>query len=420
MITILCAGSRGDFQPYIALAQQLKKFGKQVRIAGQKEFESFVNHYEIEYFPINVDIEALNIDPRMLEEAGSADNPLKMLLAFNKMKAYGEYTTKEYYKACQNSELIIYHPGLTIGYFAAQELGIPAVLASPFPMHKTKEYLSVITYGKSKPTTINKKLSYQMLQVMLWMAGKGSVRSFWKKHFGRLPRDFGSPYENHNKANQPALISCSNYVFERPLDWNPHIHQKGYWFVEEKDDFAPDQSLIDFIQAKEKPIYIGFGSMAMMKKHDELGELVVNAIRKSGKRAIISGFGKPDNLTDDIYAIDGIPHSWLFKHVSAVCHHGGAGTSAAGFRAGVPSIIVPFSNDQFAWAHRSYDLNIGVKPIYVKNLSADNLADAIIVACQPDIIAEAKAMGVKIQSENGAEDCAKVIIDLLEKNNVEN
>jgi sterol 3beta-glucosyltransferase len=120
-------------------------------------------------------------------------------------------------------------------------------------------------------------------------------------------------------------------VFERPMDWNPHIHQKGYWFVEEKDDFAPDQSLIDFIQAKEKPIYIGFGSMAMMKKHDELGEIVVDAIRKSGKRAIISGFGKPGNLTDDIYAIDGIPHSWLFKHVSAVCHHGGAGTSAADF-----------------------------------------------------------------------------------------
>jgi sterol 3beta-glucosyltransferase len=184
--------------------------------------------------------------------------------------------------------------------------------------------------------------------------------------------------------------------------------------VEEKDDFTPDQALIDFIQAKEKPIYIGFGSMAMMKKHDELGEIVVNAIRKSGKRAIISGFGKPDNLTDNIYAIDSIPHSWLFKHVSAVCHHGGAGTSAAGFRAGVPSIIVPFSNDQFAWAHRSYDLNIGVKPIYMKNLTADTLADAIIAACQPDIIAKAKAMGTNIQSENGAEDCAQVVIDLLE------
>ena len=415
MITILCAGSRGDFQPYIALAQQLKKYKKEVRISGPKDFESFVTHYDIEYFPINVDISALNIDPKMLEEAVSADNPLKMLLVFNKMKAYGEYTTKEYYKACQNSELIIYHPGLTIGYFAAKQLGIPSVLASPFPMHKTREYLSVIMYGKSRPSMINKKLSYKLLQGMLWMAGKGSIKSFWKKQFGSLPKNFGSPFEKHNKPNQPALISCSNYIFERPTDWNSHIHQKGYWFVEEKDDFIPDQALVDFIQAKEKPIYVGFGSMSMMKKHDELGELVVKAIRKSGKRAIICGFGRPENLTDDIYALDNIPHSWLFKYVSAVCHHGGAGTSAAGFSAGIPSIIIPFSNDQFAWAHRSYDLGIGVRPIYVKHLTVDNLANAFIEASQPDIISKAKAIGVKIQSENGAEDSAKVLMDLLKE-----
>lgn len=414
MITILCAGSRGDFQPYIALAQQLKKHNKEVRIAGPKDFESFVNSYDIDYFPINVDINTLNIDPKMLEEAGSADNPLKMLLAFNKMKAYGEYTTKEYYKACQSSELIIYHPGVTIGYFAAKELGIPAVLASPFPMHKTKEYLSVVMYGKSKPTMLNNKLSYFMLQGMLWMAGKDSVKSFWKKQFGRSPEDFGAPYENHKRYDQPALISCSNYIFERPEDWNANIHQKGYWFTEEKDDFRPDEALLDFIQAGEKPIYVGFGSMSMVKKHAELGNLVINAIRKSGKRAIISGFGRPDNLTDDIYALDGIPHTWLFNQVSAVCHHGGAGTSAAGFSAGIPSIIIPFSNDQFAWAHRSYDLGIGVKPINVKHLTVNNLADAFIAASDSKIIAKAKAIGAKIRTENGAKDCAEVIIDILE------
>lgn len=415
MITILCAGSRGDFQPYIALAQQLKKNRKEVRISGPKEFESLVTSYGIDYYPINVDINALNIDPKLLEEAGSADNPLKMLLAFNKMKAYGEYTTGEYFQACQNSDLIIYHPGLTIGYFAANELGIPAVLASPFPMHKTKEYLSVVMYGKSKPTMINNRISYLMLHGMLWMAGKDSVKSFWKKQFGRLPKNFGAPYEYHNQANQPALISCSNYIFKRPMDWNTHIHQKGYWFVEEKYDFQPDETLVDFIQRGEKPIYVGFGSMSMMKQHAELGNLVVNAIRKSGKRAIICGFGRPDNLTDDIYALDSIPHTWLFNHVSAVCHHGGAGTSAAGFSAGIPSIIIPFSNDQFAWAHRSYDLGIGVKPINAKKLTVDNLANALSEAFQPDLIAKAKEIGLKIQTENGAEECAKIVADLLEK-----
>ncbi len=413
MITILCAGSRGDFQPYIALAQRLMKTGKHVRIVGNKSFESFITEYGIGFFPISADIESLNIDPKVLEAASTADNPLKMLLAFNKMKAYGIYTTAEYYEACKNSELIIYHPGCTIGYFAGKQLGIPSVLASPFPLHKTKEYLSVVMYGKSKPTAINKKISYTMIQGMLWMASKSSLKSFWKKQFGDLPKDFGAPFEYHNHSNQPALISCSNHIFDRPKDWNPHIHQKGYWVVEETESYTPPKELVDFIASGEKPIYIGFGSMSMIKNHTDFGRIVVEALKKSGKRGIISGFGKPTNLTEDIFALDSIPHTWLFNHVAAVCHHGGAGTSAAGFTAGIPSIIIPFSNDQFAWAHRSYDLGIGVKPIYSKDLTSDHLAAAINEAYHPDIRKQASLIGEQIKLENGADDCAKVVLNLI-------
>jgi sterol 3beta-glucosyltransferase len=163
MITILCAGSRGDYQPYIALAKELLKNNKDVQIVGNNEFMEFVEENGVPFRPLNIDLDQLNIDPRMLEQAGSADNPLKMMLAFNKMKEYGEFTVKEYYEACLGSELIIYHPGLTIGYFAAEEIGIPSILALPFPMHKTNEYLSVVMYGKSKPTKINKMLSYKMI-----------------------------------------------------------------------------------------------------------------------------------------------------------------------------------------------------------------------------------------------------------------
>ena len=326
------------------------------------------------------------------------------------MKSYGQYTNAAYYKACKGSEIIIYHPGCSIGYFAGHQLNIPTVLASPFPMHKTKKYLSVVMYGKSKPTALKKKLSYSLIQGMLWMAGKNSVKTFWKKQFGHLPENFGPPFELHNTKENPAVVSCSNHIFERPSDWNPHIHQKGYWFVEESDGYTPDPSLMDFLNTGEKPVYIGFGSMSMMKKHETLKNIVMEGIKKSGKRAVISGFGKPKNLPDNIYALGNIPHTWLFKHVSAVCHHGGAGTSAAGFYAGVPSIIVPFSNDQFAWAHRSHDLGIGVKPIYVNDLNADNLSQAIKDAHKPIIIAKSKSVGNAIQLENGAKDCAVLIL----------
>lgn len=415
MITILCSGSRGDFQPYIALAQQLKKQGIDVRITGSKSFEDFIRSYGIDVYPIEADIHSLNIDPKLLKDASSADNPIKMLLTFNKMKQYGIYMVNDYYSACEGSELIIYHPGCTIGYFAAQKFGIPSVLASPFPMHKTQEYLSVVMYGKTKSNALTKKVSYAMIQGMLWMASKASVKGFWKKRFGKVPDNFGCPFERHTDKKHPAIVSCSNFVFKRPDDWNENIHQSGYWFVEEPCEYTPTDELAAFLNAGEKPVYIGFGSMTTLEKHDGLAEMAAEAIIKCGKRGIICGMRKPTNLPKNIIAIDSIPHSWLFERVSIVCHHGGAGTTAAGFKAGIPSIIVPFSNDQFAWAHRAYDLGVGAKPIPKKELSSDRLADAIKFALTDKIVSNAKTLGKKIATENGAMECARIIMKCLDR-----
>lgn len=415
MITILCAGSRGDFQPYLALAMELKKLGKDVRITGMKEFEGFIRGYGIDFYPIQADFKSLNVDEKMLKQAQNADNPLKMLLTFNKMKKYGVQIAHEFYASCEGSELIIYHPGCTMGYFAAEKLGIPSILASPFPLHKTKEQTSVIQYGRKKPKPLTNQISYSMLQGMLWLASKDSVTGFWKNRFGKKPDGFGCPYERHTTKQNPAVISCSNFVFERPNDWNENIHQSGYWFVEENVAYSPSEELSDFLTAGEKPVYIGFGSVYHADLKDAMSKLIIDALNKSGKRGIICGMGKIYNLPKNIISIDSIPHSWLFERVSAVCHHGGAGTTAAGFKAGVPSIIVPFANDQFAWAHRAYDLGVGSKPIPVKTLTSDNLASAIEFALQNNIKANAKTLAKNIATENGALDCAKIIVASLER-----
>lgn len=414
MITIICSGSRGDFQPYIALAQQIKKLGKDVRIAGFSQFEDFIKSYGIDYIPIEVDYKALGVDPKMLKQAGSADNPLKMLLTFNKMKKYGAQIAKQTYDAFEGSDLIVYHPGCTIGYFAAQEMNIPSVLATPFPMHKTNEYLSVVMYGKSKPTSINKKISYKMIQSMLWLASSNTVKEHWKERFGRMPINFKNPYEKVSKL-QPAIVSCSNYVFPRPKDWNENIHQSGYWFVEENNKYKPSKELEDFINKGDKPVYIGFGSMFDSDEKDDIVKIIIDAITKCGKRGIISGMGKIDNLPDNLISVGSIPHTWLFEKVSVVCHHGGAGTTAAGFRAGVPSVIIPFSNDQFAWAHRAFDLGVGCKPIYKKDLTSDKLADGINYALNKDIVDNSKTLSEKISLEQGALDSAKIILNVLDR-----
>lgn len=411
MITILCAGSRGDFQPYIALAQELRKLGKEVRIVGGKSFEAFIKGYGLGFYPLSVDYQTADIDPKMLQAAQSSDNPLKMLLTFNKMKKYVLGLTEEMYYACVGSELIIYHPGATIGYFAGEMLGIPSVLAAPFPMHKTKEVASVIAYGKIKMPV---KLSYNLLQSMLWMAGKTGVKAFLKKKNGKLPKGFACPFEKVNKRH-PALVSCSNFVFSRPKDWNENIHQNGYWFVVEQVEYAPPKDLDEFLAKGDKPVYIGFGSVFNKDQKDKTVKLIIEAMNKCGKRAIISGMGSIENLPKNIIAIGSTPHSWLFEHVSAVCHHGGAGTTAAGFKAGVPSVIIPFSNDQFAWAHRANDLGVGSKPIYGKDLTADRLSEAIKFALSDNIVRNSKTLAQNIATENGARDCAQVIVSCLER-----
>lgn len=415
MITILCSGSRGDFQPYIALAQELKKLGKAVRITGMMEFETFVKSYGIDFYPIQADFKSLNVDENMLKEAQSADNPLKMLLTFNKMKKYGLSIANEFYAACEGSELVIYHPGCTIGYFAAERLGIPAILASPFPMHKTKEQTSVIQYGRVKSTPLRNIISYEMLQGMLWLASNNSVKYLWKKEFCGLPKNFGKPYERHKDKKHPAVISCSNFVFKRPKDWNENIHQYGYWFVKEPTEYIPPKELCNFLNSGEKPVYIGFGSVFHKDQKETLSKLIIDALSKANKRGIICGMGKLDNLPSNIIAIDSIPHSWLFNRVAAVCHHGGAGTTSAGFAAGVPSVIIPFANDQHAWAHRAYDLKVGSKPITIKKLTSDNLAEAIEYVLQNEIIENAKKLAADIATENGARDCAKVIVESLRR-----
>ncbi len=413
MITILCSGSRGDFQPYIALALELKKLGKKVRITGMRDFEGFIQSYGIDFYPIQADFESLNVDKKMLKEGQTADTPLKMLLTFNKMKKYGILVADEFYAACEGSELIIYHPGCTMGYFAAEKLGIPSVLASPFPMHKTKERPSIIRYGRTKPTDFNNMISYKMLQGMLWLASKDSVKGFWQKQFGSAPKKFGCPFEHHTDQNHPAIISCSNYVFQRSGDWNVNIHQYGYWFVEEPNEYIPSKELSKFLSSGEKPVYVGFGSVFHEDQKDSLSKLVIEALNKCGKRGIICGMGSLSNLPHNIIAINSVPHSWLFEKVAAVCHHGGAGTTAAGFKAGVPSIIIPFANDQHAWAHRAYDLGVGSQPIPIKTLTADNLASAIDFALQEKVAKNARTLAKHIATENGAGDCAKVIADIV-------
>ena len=412
MITILCSGSRGDIQPYIALARELIALGKEVCIVTGASFANFVTGYGIGFHPLSADLTTVqDLDPELLRQAQSSDNPLKMLMTFRKMKHFADRAaasiTAECMTACAGSEIIVYHPGCAVGYFAAQQMGVPAVLATPFPLHRTRQRASLVAYGRYP--LLPGPVSYTLLQGMLWSVSKNAIADYWRQTTGAVPENFGCPFERMSKRH-PAVVSCSNAVFQRPADWNEHIHQSGYWFVHEADTYQPPPALADFLAAGEKPVYFGFGSVLGQNEGARVARIAAEALQITGKRGILCGFGDAADLPDSIFAIPSIPHSWLFARVAAICHHGGAGTAAAGFAAGRPSIIVPFSNDQFAWAHRAYELGVAPEPFTIKQLTAERLAAAIRFTDREDVRRKANTLGDAVRAENGARDAALVIL----------
>jgi sterol 3beta-glucosyltransferase len=418
VITILTTGSRGDVQPYIALGIELKKAGHTVRLVTFENYGAWVKSFGLDFYPIKGDVSKVASSESM-SEARKADNPLKLLLSFNKLKSLVNDLQKDFFNACAGSEAIVYHPGVAIGYFAAQHLQIPSILATPFPMTPTRDYPALIFYNSVRLGRGFNFITHKIFEQVMWFASSAAIKQFWKKEFGTIPVGFACPFDKQNTRFNPTVISCSSFVFPRPNDWPAGVISTGYWFLDEEVNWNPPSDLVDFINGGKPPVYVGFGSIGDPALAAQTTQLVVDALKLSGQRGVLatgwSGMSKPDNIPEGIFMLESAPHSWLFPRMAAVVHHGGAGTTAASLRAGVPSVVTPYSNDQFAWGRRVFELGAGSKPIPRKNLTAEKLSDAIKFALTKEISDESKNLGKKIQSENGAEAAAKIIISCLDQ-----
>ena len=201
-------------------------------------------------------------------------------------------------------------------------------------------------------------------------------------------------------SRSPALIP-------KPKDWGSHIHISGFYFLSLASAYTPDPDLLKFLEAGPPPVYIGFGSI-VVDEPNALSSLIFEAVKKAGVRALVSkgwgGLGTDElGVPDGVFMLGNVPHDWLFEHVSAVVHHGGAGTTAAGVSTGKPTVIVPFFGDQAWWGRMIARAGAGPQPIPYKQLTADKLAAAIEEALRPSTLEKAAAMGELIAKETGAE-----------------
>lgn len=417
-IFILTAGSLGDVQPYVALGQGLKKAGHTVTVCTCSSFEPFITEHGLNYGYMNNDFIELveSAAGREAMERGSSTLGLfkTMIALLKKAKSITREMLRDSWIAAMavQPDMIVFHPKGIGGAYIAEKLDIPALMAIPVPLLVPTAKFVALGFPDLKLGGWFNKLSYVAVHKG-YRSYDNVINEFRQEVLGleKLTKS-ASPIRMANGRPLTVLHAHSRFVWPRPDDWPDTAHVTGYWFLDHPQAWQPPAELLAFLEIGEPPVYVGFGSMAG-RNPKRMANLVVEALQKAKVRGIIAtGWGGLDasNLPDTIFKIDHVPHDWLFPRVSAVVHHGGAGTTAAGLRAGRPTIICPYLVDQPYWGERVYALGVGCKPIPQKKITDVNLAGAIReVLTNQAIRQNAEILGRSIRQEDGIANAIAII-----------
>jgi sterol 3beta-glucosyltransferase len=388
-VIILTIGTQGDVVPYVALGRGLQATGHEVTIATLAQFRSIVTEHGLQH---------ASLRGAYLEAARTPKgNPLKLIRQYQRM---ARETLDDEWHSAHDAEIFIYNPAAWGGYHIADKLGVPAFAAFPAPLYSpTREFPS--PFFPVRNLGPFNKLSHRLF-ARLGPALFLRPISEWRRDVLGLPPAHGEDLLRGRPVTK--LYAYSPAVVPVPADWDDSSVVTGYWLLDTPAQWQPPPELITFLERGPAPIYVGFGSMAF---HDAARQtsIILQALRLAGQRAIVAtGWGglKSAEVPASIYVLEAVPHDWLFPQVATVVHHGGAGTTGAGLRAGKPTVICPFVGDQTFWGNRIAALGVGPRPIPQRRLTADRLAEAIQLAVSDESIRRrAAALGAMIRSEDG-------------------
>lgn len=419
-ITIFAFGSRGDVQPYIPLGMRLQQEGYQVSLLAGDEFEAFITGYGLGFIPIGFrvreTISESDATRAMLESRRGMLRGLQELI--RALQPAVDQMCDSSLKACEKADAVIFSTLGMSAYHAAEKLGIPCLWALTMPAFSRTGAVPSPLFPMLPFTNSWINRLTHIAAEFAWQQIMGRPFNRWRKdRLGLPPIPLTRwPYTQLDGRPLPRLYHVSPAVIPPPPDWDRHAHITGYWFLDHADGYQPPADLLDFLEGGPPPVYIGFGSMAE-RRVEETTDIVLGALALSGQRGLLltgwAGIGQAD-LPDDVFKIDSAPHSWLFPRMAAVVHHGGAGTTGAGLRSGVPSILVPFAGDQPFWAWQVGKLGVGPTPIPRSRLTAKRLAAAIQTAVTDLAIRQrAASLGEQIRREDGIGQAVGIIQEYL-------
>ncbi|KAJ5525451.1 hypothetical protein N7494_012101 [Penicillium frequentans] len=416
-IVIQIVGSRGDVQPFVALGNALQRHGHRVRIATHGVFADFIHSSGLEFFPIGgnpADLMAYMVkNPGLLPQMET----LREGEICKKKIMIGEMLEGCWRSCVENdpytqepfvADAIIANPPSFAHIHCAQALSIPVHLMFTMPWSSTKSFPHPLSSLTADPEYkgIDCWASYGVVEWLTWQ-GLADVVNKWRASIDLSPIPTTEGPSLHEGLKIPFTYCWSPALVPKPRDWPAYVDVCGFFF-RDPPEYDPSPELQEFLLLGTPPIYIGFGSI-VVDEPEKLIDTVLKAVKASGARAVISkGWSNMNGSEDEnIFYIGDCPHEWLFQHVAAVVHHGGAGTTACGLINGKPTAIVPFFGDQPFWGEMVASAGAGPRPIPHKLLTVHNLAKAIKFCLTPEATVAAQELAGKMHTECGVDEAVK-------------
>ncbi len=335
-ISVVASGTRGDVQPYLALSKGLQNAGFDVCLLASENFAALATEAGVAFASTGMGAEE-RIQSEEWRKTIEGGNFLKVLSKMQaEMKNVAAELAPQLPPLLADSDLIIAGmAGLGGAFSVAAHYKIPVIQAYVVPFTPTRAMATPLVPALPLGQILNRP-SFHVTRQMFWQSTKVSDAET-RKVLGMPKPSFWGPFGDLARTQAPVLYGYSRHVLPQPQDWPPQIHVTGYWFLNEGDGWQPPADLVDFLNAGDAPVYIGFGSMGS-RNPEEAARIALDALARANQRGVLAaGWGglKASDVPETVHLISSLPHSWLFPRMAAVVHHGGAGTTAAGLRAGV-------------------------------------------------------------------------------------
>ncbi|CAH8353340.1 unnamed protein product [Eruca vesicaria subsp. sativa] len=416
-IVMLIVGTRGDVQPFVAIAKRLQEYGHRVRLATHANFKEFVLTAGLEFYPLGGDPKVLAgymVKNKGFLPSGPSEIPIQRKqmkdIIYSLLPACKEPDPDS--GISFNADAIIANPPAYGHTHVAEALRIPIHVFFTMPWTPTSEFPHPLSRVKQPA---GYRLSYHIVDSLIWLGIRDMINDLRKKKLKIRPVSYLSGTQGSG-SNIPHGYMWSPHLVPKPKDWGPQIDVVGFCFLDLASNYEPPEELVKWLEAGDKPIYIGFGSLPVQEP-EKMTEIIVEALERTKQRGIINkGWGGLGNLKepkDFVYLLDNVPHDWLFPRCKAVVHHGGAGTTAAGLKAACPTTIVPFFGDQPFWGERVHARGVGPAPIPIDEFSLHKLEDAINFMLDDKVKSSAETLAKEMKDEDGVAGAVKAFFKHL-------